>query len=53
MYGELKMDSVQIETHGGIRQKKNHIRVLGVASWGRSPRVKDPNLYAVRHDHRR
>ena len=29
-------------------------RVLGEASWGRSPlRVKDPNLHAVKHDHRR
>ena len=35
-------------------EKKMYIRVLGVASWGRSPhKVKDPNLHAVRHDHRR
>ena len=43
----LRLMVVQIEN------EKKYIRVLGVASWGRSPpRVKDPNLHAVRHDHR-
>ena len=50
MCGELGNGSTsKVETHGYIKKWKINIksRVLGVAP----PRVKDPNLHAVRHDH--
>ena len=45
----------KVETHGRIKMEiNNKSSVLGIESWGRSLlRVKDPNLHAVRHDHRR
>ena len=56
MCGELVNGTMsKVETHGRIKTEiNNKSHVLGVVSWGRSlPKVKDLNLHAVRHDHRR
>ena len=58
MRGELGNGTTsKVETHDRIKTEiSNKSLVLGVvASWGRlappHPRIKDPNLHVVRHDH--